>query len=78
MPWRMTVVERMFEPSRQHQRRNNMDQETAKTEAARIGINARRAGIALSTPDDPKLCELMAACRRNGIAVDAVIALETV
>jgi hypothetical protein len=55
-----------------------MDQETAKTEAARIGLNARRAGIVLSTPDDPKLCELMAECRRNGITVDTVLALEAV
>jgi hypothetical protein len=51
-----------------------MDQETAKAEAARIGHNARDAGITLSNPDDPTLAELMAECRRNGVRVDGLLA----
>lgn len=54
-----------------------MDQEKARTEAARIGRNARDAGIVLSSPDNPKLCELLAECRRLGVDVDDLLMLET-
>ena len=51
-----------------------MDQEQAKTEAKRIGHAAQDAGLTVRNPDDPKLSELLAECRRAGVRVDDLLA----